>query len=479
MFDIIVAIDSNNGIGKRNKLPWKIKQDMDFFKKKTTFTPYPESYNVVIMGYNTWKSIPERNKPLDDRINIVITNNHQEEFSDDSTKSDEKSYNFITDIHTATSFQNALDMAYSLKVVNNIFVIGGKKVYEEALTHPDLRHLYSTKLMNDYKCDTQINYSNSNFEIIYESDTNLYLDKKLDDEVELQFITLKKLEHPETKYLNLIEKIIDKGNKRATRNATTISLFGEQLKFDISNSFPLLTTKKMFWKGVVEELLFFLRGDTDSNKLNDKGVKIWNPNTSRDFLDNLGLTDYKEGEMGPMYGYQWRNFNKPYRDETNSGYDQLANCIDLIKNNPTNRRIMMTTFNPLQLTESVLAPCHSIIIQFYVNDNKLSCHMYQRSADTFLGLPFNIASTSLLTCIIAKVTNLDPGEVIISLGDTHLYDEHVEAALKQLERTPKQFPKLEIKKEIKNINDIETLSYSDFELINYQCHPGIKANMIA
>ena len=140
---------------------------------------------------------------------------------------------------------------------------------------------------------------------------------------------------------------------------------------------------------------------------------------------------------------------------------------------------MMTTFNPLQLDESVLAPCHSIVIQFYVNKGKLSCHMYQRSADTFLGLPFNIASTSLLTYIIASITNLEPGEVTISLGDTHLYDEHVEAALKQLDRTPMEFPKLIIKKELKTIDDIEKLEYSDFELIDYQSHPGIKANMIA
>ena len=234
----------------------------------------------------------------------------------------------------------------------------------------------------------------------------------------------------------------------------------------------------MFWKGIVEELLFFLRGDTNSKKLDEKGVKIWNPNTTREFLDNLGLTDYQEGEMGPMYGYQWRNFNKPYKKEGN-GYDQLATCIELIKNNPTNRRILMTTFNPLQLNESVLAPCHSIVIQFYVNNDRLSCHMYQRSADTFLGLPFNIASTSLLTYIMAKVTNLKPGEVIISLGDTHLYDDHVEAALKQLDRTPMEFPKLNILKELNNLDDIENLTLTDFELVNYQSHPGIKAAMIA
>ena len=186
--------------------------------------------------------------------------------------------------------------------------------------------------------------------------------------------------------------------------------------------------------------------------------------------------------MSPVYGYQWRYFNKPYKSEesnSNDGYDQLANCIELIKNNPTNRRILMTAYNPLQLNESVLAPCHSIIIQFYVSDNSLSCHMYQRSADTFLGLPFNIASTSLLTYIIAKVTNLEPGEVIISLGDTHLYKEHIESAKEQLCRNPYDFPKLKINKNLETIEDIENLEFSDFELIDYKYHPTIKAKMFA
>ena len=466
MFDIILACDNNNGIGKKGKLPWRIKEDMEFFKRKTSFTPYPNLMNAVIMGYNTWISIPSDKRPLEDRINIIITNKHSEEI--------EESDNIIV----ASSFENALDYAYQIKKVHNIFVIGGKQIYDIAIKHPDLGLFYLTKIYNDFKCDTKFDYNLDNFENVFQSEKEFYKDHLNKDEFEVKFFTFRKIEHPENKYLQLIEKIIKKGDKRDTRNAKTLSLFGEQLKFDISSSFPLLTTKKMFWKGIVEELLFFLRGDTNAKKLDEKGVKIWNPNTTREFLDSLGLNDYQEGDMGPMYGYQWRNFNKPYKQE-GSGYDQLSNCIDLIKNNPTNRRIMMTTFNPLQLEESVLAPCHSIVIQFYVKDNKLSCHMYQRSADTFLGLPFNIASTSLLTYIVAQVTNLEPGEVIISLGDTHLYDDHIEAALKQLDRSPMEFPKLKINKDLETIEDIENLEYSDFELIDYQSHPGIKASMIA
>lgn len=466
MFDIILACDNNYGIGKNNKLPWRIKEDMEFFRRKTSFTPYPNLLNAVIMGYNTWISIPSDKKPLEDRLNIIITKNHSDEIDENE--------NLIT----ASSFENALDHAYSLKKVHKIFVIGGKQIYDIALNHPDLNLMYLTRVYNDYKCTCNVNINLSEFEEVFQSGKEFYKDHITKDEFEIKFFTFRKIEHQENKYLELIDKILKNGDKRDTRNAKTLSLFGEQLKFDISKSFPLLTTKKMFWKGIVEELLFFLRGETDSKKLDEKGVKIWNSNTTREFLDNLGLNDYQEGEMGPMYGYQWRNFNKPYKKE-GSGYDQLKNCIELIKNNPTNRRIMMTTFNPLQLDESVLAPCHSIVIQFYVNNDKLSCHMYQRSADTFLGLPFNIASTSLLTYIISNVTNLKPGEVIISLGDTHLYDDHVEAALKQLDRTPMEFPNLIINKDLKTIDDIENLNFSDFELINYQSHPSIKASMIA
>lgn len=466
MFDIILACDNNNGIGKKNKLPWRIKEDMEFFKRKTSFTPYPNQMNAVIMGYNTWVSIPAERRPLEDRLNIIITNNHSDEIEENDI------------IIVASSFENALDHAYSLKKIHNIFVIGGKQIYDIAIKHPDLGLMYLTKIQNDYKCEAKLDFNLDNFEKIFQSDKEFYKDHQTKDEFEVIFSTFRKIEHPENKYLQLIDRIIKSGDKRDTRNAKTLSLFGEQIRFDISSSFPLLTTKKMFWKGIVEELLFFLRGETDAKILDEKGVKIWNSNTTREFLDNLGLNDYQEGEMGPMYGYQWRKFNKPYKQE-GSGYDQLSNCIDLIKNNPTNRRIMMTTFNPLQLDESVLAPCHSIVIQFYVNNNKLSCHMYQRSADTFLGLPFNIASTSLLTYIMAKVTNLEPGEVIISLGDTHLYEDHIEAALKQLDRPPMEFPKLKINKELRTIEDIENLEYSDFELIDYQSHPGIKAVMIA
>ena len=241
----------------------------------------------------------------------------------------------------------------------------------------------------------------------------------------------------------------------------------------------------MFWKGIVEELLFFIRGDTDTKLLSNKGVKIWEPNTSKDFLNKMNL-DYEEGLMGPMYGYQWRFFNKNYRRFFNKNYlnndnnfiDQLKKVIDEIKNDPMSRRILMTTFNPLQVELGVLYPCHSIIIQFYVEKNELCCSMYQRSCDLFLGLPFNIASTSLLLHIIASLTNTIPGTVNIILGDYHIYSEHKKQVLTQLAREPYSLCQLVIPN-FNNLEDVEKSSLDDYKIYNYEHHSVIKASMIA
>jgi thymidylate synthase len=233
----------------------------------------------------------------------------------------------------------------------------------------------------------------------------------------------------------------------------------------------------MFWKGIVEELLFFIRGDTDSTKLSNKGIKIWEPNTSREFLDSVGL-DYPVGEMGPMYGYQWRHFNKPYPSSEEQGIDQLKKVIEEIKSDPTSRRIIMTDFNPLQVNQGVLYPCHSIVIQFYVDCNRLNCSMYQRSGDLFLGIPFNIASTSLLLTIVAQLTGLEPGKVHLLIGDYHIYWSHLDAVNEQLKRTPKKLPKLEMTL-FKNLEEVENASLDDFKISGYECDPAIKASMVA
>lgn len=287
----------------------------------------------------------------------------------------------------------------------------------------------------------------------------------------------------ETIYLDILKDVLETGEKRMTRNGTTYSKFFKTISFNMEDGFPLITTKKMFWKGIVEELLFFIRGDTNTNILSDKGVKIWESNTRREFLDFMGL-DYIEGEMGPMYGYQWRKFNKPYNNNTScdNGIDQLKYVINEIKTNPTSRRILMTDFNPAQVNQGVLYPCHSIVIQFYVENSNtvpiLSCSMYQRSSDLFLGEPFNIASTSLLLCIVSQLVGIKPGKVHLILGDCHIYDEHIDAVKEQLSREPLKLCKLKMKEFI-TLEQLEESVLGDFILEDYISHPAIKAKMIA
>lgn len=240
----------------------------------------------------------------------------------------------------------------------------------------------------------------------------------------------------EYQYLNLVRKILDTGNTKDDRTGTgTISLFGEHMKFSLRGSVvPLLTTKRVWWKGVVEELLWMISGCTDSNKLSEKGVKILDANGSRAFLDARGLQHRREGDLGPVYGFQWRHSGAVYKtcdsDYTGQGVDQLANVISTLKTNPTCRRIMMSAWNPSDLQHMALPPCHAMV-QFYVARGELSCQLYQRIADMGLGVLFNIASYSLLTHIIAKIVGLKPAEFTHTLGDAHVYSNHVAALEEQ------------------------------------------------
>ncbi len=294
----------------------------------------------------------------------------------------------------------------------------------------------------------------------------------------------------EQQYLELLRKLLEEGEERQTRNSVTRSLFSAQLRFDLAEGFPLLTSKKMFFRGVFEELMFFLRGDTDTKKLEDKGVRIWAGNTSRAFLDSVGLEKYREGDMGPMYGFNLRHFGAEYQgcdsNYSGRGYDQLQYVIDTILTAPHSRRILMTVFNPAQAHEGCLYPCHSIVVQFYVSQRGdkyyVSEHMYQRSVDTVCGLPFNIASSALLLEILCHHLNAVVGAeryyadtLTLSLGDYHLYESHYDVARQQIEREPYPFPKLKICAARENIEDYQ---YEDVELIGYQCHPALKAEMV-
>lgn len=270
-------------------------------------------------------------------------------------------------------------------------------------------------------------------------------------------------------YLDLLQNILANGTDRSDRTGVgTRGIFGTQLRFSLENNqIPMLTTKKMFARGIIEELLFFIRGETDTKLLEAKGVNIWKGNTSREFLDKRGLNDYAEGQMGPMYGSKWRNFN---------GVDQLSNALELIKNDPYSRRILVSAYDPSASNFCVLEPCH-MFFQFYVNDGKLSCQFYMRSCDFFLGNPFNILSYAILTRLMAKASNLEANELIFTAGDTHIYNNHFDAVKEQITRVPHPFPTMKINAEINSIKDMENLKFEDFEFNNYIYYPAIKAPM--
>lgn len=285
----------------------------------------------------------------------------------------------------------------------------------------------------------------------------------------------------EQQYLDLLTHIIANGERRIDRTQVgTLSVFGAQMRFNMrGDTFPLLTTKRVFFRAVAEELLWFVAGKTDAKLLQAKNVHIWDGNSTREFLDKLGHTERAVGDLGPVYGFQWRHFGAEYRtcddDYSGQGIDQLRQVIETIKNNPSDRRIIMSAWNPLDIPKMALPPCHCLA-QFFVSQDRgeLSCQLYQRSADMGLGVPFNIASYALLTHMIAHVTDLKPGDFVHTMGDTHVYLNHVDPLKEQLQRTPRPFPKLVIKRQVQ---DIEDFRFEDFEIVDYNPYPKIQMDM--
>jgi thymidylate synthase len=301
--------------------------------------------------------------------------------------------------------------------------------------------------------------------------------------------------HEEYQYLNLLENILENGSWEDGRNGKTKSIFGQTMRFCLNNGqIPILTTKKTAWKTCLKELLWFIRGQTNNTSLKSQGVHIWDANCSREFLDSRGLTDYPEDILGPIYGYQWRNFNGDYTicncnpvsgncrcndlNMNDERIDQLQDIINALKDpkQRTSRRLILTAWNPCQLNKMALPPCH-ILCQFNVHDgNKLSCSMYQRSADEFLGQPINIASYSFLTHLIAKHCGLEAHEFVYFIGNCHIYENAIDACKLQITRKPYPFPTVTIKKIRENIDEYEI---DDFEIHNYKHHEQIKVEMIA
>ena len=438
--NLIVCIDLNNGISKDGKIPWHYSEDLKYFKKITTDSIEGKK-NVVIMGKKTRDDI---GFDLPGRENVILRSND----------------NIIDQLIILSNRED----------IDKIFIIGGEKIYYIFYYqyYKLIDKIYVTKLTMDYNCDKFFPIIDDKFKIIKDTVSK-----------DMIFLIYQRINRDERQYLNLINKILKEGDIKNNRTGIdTFSLFGEQMIFDLEYSFPLLTTKKTAFKSILRELLWFISGSTDSKVLDKQGVKIWNANGSRKFLDSNGFFDRDEGDLGPIYGHQWRHYSAEYidcnTDYSGIGIDQLQQCIDLIKNDPDNRRIILNSWNPYQLKEMVLPPCH-VMCQFYVRKGKyLDCKLYQRSADIGLGVPFNIASYSLLVYIISHLCNLIPGKFIHTFGDVHVYVNHIEQLKIQMDREPFNFPKLKIIGDIKSIDDFKE---DNFKLIGYEFYDAIKMDM--
>lgn len=291
--------------------------------------------------------------------------------------------------------------------------------------------------------------------------------------------------HEEEQYLNLIKEIIRRGEYEHSRNGAALSLFGYSMRFSLADgTVPLITTKKLAWKTCFRELMWFIRGQTNNEILQEQGVHIWDENSTREFLDSRGLYDRKEGDLGPIYGWQWRHFNAPYgaaAGENGGGVDQLANLIRDLKDPKTrvSRRHIISAWNPCQIDDMALPPCH-VMMQFHVSGcdaTKLSCALYQRSGDVGLGVPFNIASYAFLTHMIAHHCGLEAHEFVYFLGNAHIYEAHLQPMMTQMLRKPHPFPRMRFKQEHANI---ENYNLEEIEWISsYECEPAVKMDMIA
>lgn len=290
--------------------------------------------------------------------------------------------------------------------------------------------------------------------------------------------TAQAIKMEEEQYLNLVRNIIEHGSVKSTRTGVNVRMiFGHVSRYSLrGGKIPLLTTKRVFWRGVVEELLWFLRGDTSAKNLAEKGVRIWDGNGSREFLDSRGLNFRDEGDLGPIYGFQWRHYGADYidckTDYNGAGIDQIEKIVHTLKTNPDDRRMVLTAWNPTVIDQMALPPCHVMAI-FNVINGELNCMVTQRSADVGLGVPFNIASYSLLTHILAKECKLKLGDLVYTTADTHIYENHIDALKEQVKRIPKEFPTVTITDGVA-MNDLE---FQHFQLHDYNPHPNIQMDM--
>ena len=494
--NIIVAFcKKNNGIGNNNSIPWHLKSELKYFKEITTKKHENQLLNnIVIMGRKTWDSLPI--KPLPKRTNVILSQN----MVDDKINEIENVYEDTFFIKNIQSYLN--DITSNGIIENtNIFVIGGAQIYEIIMNlsnDTNFNHrvnIYATEIYKEFECDTffpNININNDKdkdkgkFDLTYVSEFKeencihyrhkIYKQNNTITEDEIW------VNQEEMQYIDTLSEIMDDGQENIDRtNVGTKSIFGKQYKYNLRDTFPALTTKRIFFRGIFEELMLYITGKTDNNILNEKKIHIWDGNTTRDFLDNRGLNQYPTGDMGETYGFNFRHFGANYidckQDYTGQGTDQLANVLHLIKNDPHSRRIIINLWNASTLNKAALPAC-LCMYQFYVNTqkNELNLQIYIRSSDFFLANNWNACTGALLIHMICNLNdiNLTPGTLTVVTGDTHIYNSHDEQVIENLKRIPRPFPKLTIKEKK---NSLQEFTFDDIKLVDYTPYKNIAAPM--
>jgi len=463
VFDIIACVDAHNGIAREGKIPWRgtieAREDMPWFSRMTTDC-------ICVMGRKTYEDCGL----LPNRICIVVG-------------SGEGQYKSLDDA-----------LAYAWSVGKNVWVIGGARLYHDALLHPALRFVYVNKLIGDYKCDTHMPLYVANIVQIPRDAIDQHFLSRGDIPSSANiYVAPNHINSSELAYHTLVRELLQAPIKQNRTGVPTRSLFMRTLRFPLMRDgdpiLPLLTTKKMALRAITTELLWFLNGDTTTEYLNKHGCKIWNDNATREFLDGRKLS-YPAGMLGPVYGWQWRNFNEPYHasdngSKTHSGMtggicDQIAQAIHLLKTDPMSRRIVVSAWNPCQIQEMALPPCH-YAFQFVCapmeSGHTVNTSMHMRSADVGLGVPFNIASYSLLTHIICMQLGdaYTPGELVITMADCHIYTNHADGLREQVQRWPRAYPKVVITQG--TLRELYDAGPTCVKVAGYDPHPAISLPM--
>lgn len=483
-FSLILSITKNGVIGTVNGNSLHSQKDREHFKMVTTYSPCSKP-NLLIVGKKTWNSLPESMKHDNHYVFIILTKKKCDTFQ-----------NIGTNILVMHNIEEVLKFCNERRLYNKHFVIGGAKIFKLFLESFENLHflkniteIFLTTFLIDLDIPNVIKYQLDlrKFQLVsqnrlidvltleYYEDDKICVFKKI---VEVEFSHYIIRHKPfEIQYLKLVEDIVTYGVRKEVRNGISYSITDRQLKIDLEDGFPILTVRRSFWRGILEELLWMISGSTDVSILQKKDIHIWDGNSSKDYLEKNGFQNLEEGDIGAGYGFQMRYFGAKYINCHTSykgqGVDQLMECVESIKNNPNSRRIIISLWNPLDLKLTVLPACH-LLYQFTVTNGKLSCHLYQRSWDIMLG--WNTSTAALLTHIISHFCNLKPGTLTHTICDLHIYEDHIEMAKTILTRIPYNLPKLEIIGP--KPQHIDQYFAEQFKLIDYKSHDAIKMKLI-